>query len=75
MTIDKIGSGNDEKNVLIALVTTLIVGISTVNINAEIGDWKLNVSTPLEKTTDGWSYDVGNYNSDGIPDIYCIKKL
>ncbi|SMC18646.1 Phage-related lysozyme (muramidase), GH24 family [Clostridium acidisoli DSM 12555] len=45
---------------------------NTVDANGII--WKLHTATPLSKTDGNWSFAMGDYNNDGKPDIYCIKK-
>ncbi|AGK95749.1 NlpC/P60 family protein [Clostridium pasteurianum] len=37
--------------------------------------WKLHTATALEKTDSNWSFDMGDYNKDGKPHLYVIKKL
>jgi tRNA A37 threonylcarbamoyladenosine synthetase subunit TsaC/SUA5/YrdC len=44
----------------------------TVNTSGII--WKLNTGTPLEKTDSNWEFTLGDYNHDGVPDLYSIKK-
>ena len=39
-----------------------------------IGDINLHIKTALEETGDNWDFLLGDYNNNGILDIYCIKK-
>lgn len=55
----------------LTLISSFMFTTSIVNA-ASIG-WKLNVSTPIEKSTKNWYFDVGLYNNDSIPDLYAVK--
>lgn len=35
----------------------------------------MNYKTILEQTDDNWDFLLGDYNNDGILDLYCIKKF
>ena len=39
-----------------------------------IGDINLHIKTALEETGDNWEFLLGDYNNNGILDLYCIKK-
>ncbi|NOV90839.1 GH24 family phage-related lysozyme (muramidase) [Clostridium acetobutylicum] len=34
----------------------------------------LQTAIPIEKTGDNYDFKLGDYNNDGVPDLYCIKK-
>ncbi|MDS0527994.1 NlpC/P60 family protein [Clostridium sp. SHJSY1] len=36
--------------------------------------WKIHSTTPLEETVANWKFRVGDFNKDGIEDIYAINK-
>jgi hypothetical protein len=38
------------------------------------GDFTLQTKTCLHKTGSNFEFLVGDYNDNGIPDVYCIKK-
>lgn len=41
---------------------------------SEYTDFKLHKQTSLEETDSSWEFGLSDYDSDGIPDLYCIKK-
>ena len=40
----------------------------------QLWDLMFNFNTPLEQTEDNSKYLLGDYNKNGILDLYCIKK-
>ena len=44
------------------------------NNNYTYGEFIFNLKTPLEKTGKNCSFLLGDYNKNGILDLYCIKK-
>lgn len=33
-----------------------------------------HIVLPIEATGDNWDFELGDYNGDGTPDLYCIRK-
>lgn len=36
--------------------------------------WKIHSTTPLQETVANWKFRVGDFNKDGIEDIYAVSK-
>lgn len=50
---------------------------SSINVKAapiEGTEWTSRVSTILEKSDDNYEFQIGDYNRDGVDDLYIIKK-
>ncbi len=57
---------------MMALIT--VITFSTPNANAFAAEWILHTATKLEEAGEYFDFCLGDYNGDGILDLYAIKK-
>ena len=54
---------------MLALIT-----LSTPSVNASAAEWVLQTGTKLEEAGENFEFCLGDYNGDGVLDLYAIKK-
>lgn len=70
----KIKSG---KSIFFIVPLACCLLFSSINVKGspvEPTEWASKISTRLEKTDDNYEFQMGDYNRDGVDDLYIIKK-
>ncbi|MDS0525544.1 NlpC/P60 family protein [Clostridium sp. SHJSY1] len=64
------------------IILTVVLGIFQMllfNVNTKAATnnemiWEIHTATALESTSSNWQFRIGDYNNDGVEDLYSIKK-
>ena len=70
-----------KKRLKTAIMLLASMGITLVTSNSTVVkadentiQWKIQTPTAMHETDCNWEFVVGDYNGDGIQDLYCILK-
>lgn len=77
-TVDfQLGDYNKDGKVDLYVIKKNVVGKTEVHVlNAATGysQFLLQIRTALGEVGSEWEFGIGDYNSDNVPDVYCINK-
>ncbi|MBU3103008.1 NlpC/P60 family protein [Clostridium gasigenes] len=63
--------------IMLGLITLSQIGTITAKAETRADElvWKLHTQTSLGETNEDWSFQLGDYNRDGIQDLYSFNKV